>query len=117
MFPALDGRPGKQGPQPPADALEGILGGGHDRFPGRHTGDFVTYQPDTTIVDAVMPPTGKAFAITQTHWFRTRDGMITGHWANRDDLAMARQAGWVPPSPGFLLRAALAKRRARKRPA
>jgi hypothetical protein len=41
--------------------------------------------------------------------------MITEHWANRDDLAMARQAGWIPPSPGFLLRAAIAKRRARKR--
>jgi len=68
-------------------------------------------------VDAVMPPTGKAFAITQTHWFRTRDGMITEHWANRDDLAMAKQAGWVPPSPRFLLRAALAKRRAQKRSA
>jgi len=86
------------------------------RQPGP-AGFYVTYQSDTTIVDAVMPPTGKAFAITQTHWFRTRDGMITGHWANRDDLAMARQAGWVPPSPGFLLRAALAKRRARQRPA
>ena len=89
----------------------------HVTMSGRHTGDFVTYQPDTAIVDAVMPPTGKAFAITQTHWFRTRDGMITEHWANRDDLAMARQAGWVPPSPRFLLRAALAKRRARKHPA
>ena len=43
--------------------------------------------------------------------------MITEHWANRDDLAMARQAGWVPPSPAFLLRAAMAKRRARKHPA
>ena len=62
-----------------------------------------------------MPPTGKAFAITQTHWFRTRDGVITEHWANRDDLAMARQAGWVPPSPGFLLRAAIAKRRTQPR--
>ena len=76
----------------------------HVTMPGRHTGDFVTYQPDTTTVDAVMPPTGKAFAITQAHWFRTRDGMITEHWANRDDLAMAKQAGWVPPSPRFLLR-------------
>ncbi len=61
-----------------------------------------------------MPPAGKAFAVTQTHWFRTRDGMITEHWANRDDLAMARQAGWVPPSPRFPLRAAPAKRRAQK---
>ena len=89
----------------------------HATMSGRHTADFVTYQPDTTTVDTVMPPTGKAFAITQTHWFRTQDGLITEHWANRDDLAMARQAGWVPPSPAFLLRAALAKRRAQKRPA
>lgn len=89
----------------------------HVTMSGRHTGEFVSYQPDTATVDTIMPPTGKAFAITQTHWFRTRDGLITEHWANRDDLAMARQAGWVPPSPAFLLRAALAKRRARKRPA
>jgi hypothetical protein len=77
-------------------------------------GDFVTYRPHTAIVDAAMPPTGKSFAVTQTHWFRTQDGVITEHWANRDDLAMARQAGWVPPSPAFLLRTALAKRRAQK---
>ena len=89
----------------------------HVTMSGRHTGEFVSYQPDSATVDAAMPPTGKAFAITQTHWFRTRDGLITEHWANRDDLGMARQAGWVPPSPAFLLRAALAKRRARKRPA
>jgi len=43
--------------------------------------------------------------------------MITEHWANRDDLAMAKQAGWVPPSPRFLLRAALAKRRSQQRSA
>ena len=89
----------------------------HVTMSGRHTGEFVSYQPDTATVDAAMPPTGKAFAITQTHWFRTRDGLITEHWANRDDFGMARQAGWVPPSPAFLLRAALAKRRAQKRPA
>ncbi len=41
--------------------------------------------------------------------------MITERMANRDDLAMAKQAGWVSPSPGFVLRAALAKRRAQKR--
>ena len=89
----------------------------HATMSGRHTGDFVSYRPGTAIVGAVMPPTGREFAVTQTHWFRTRDGMITEHWANRDDLAMARQAGWVPPSPAFLLRAAIAKRRARKRSA
>ena len=86
----------------------------HVTMSGRHTGDFVNYQPGTAIVDAVMPPTGREFAVSQTHWFRTRDGMITEHWANRDDLGMARQAGWVPPSPAFLLRAAIAKRRTQK---
>jgi predicted ester cyclase len=96
---------------------QGDLVAVHATMSGRHTGDFVTYQPGTDVVDAVMPPTGKAFAVTQTHWFRTRDGMITEHWANRDDLAMARQAGWVPPTPAFLLRAAIAKRRASKRSA
>ena len=87
----------------------------HATMSGRHTGDFVSYRPGTAIVDAVMPPTGGEFAVLQTHWFRTRDGMITEHWANRNDLAMARQAGWVPPSPAFLLRAAIAKRRTQKR--
>ena len=89
----------------------------HATMSGRHTGEFVRYRPGTAIVDAVMPPTGKEFAVTQTHWFRTRDDLITEHWANRDDLAMARQAGWVPPSPAFLVRAAIARRRARQRPA
>jgi predicted ester cyclase len=87
----------------------------HVTMSGRHTGDFVSYRPGTADVDTVMPPTGREFSVSHTHWFRTRDGMIIEHWANRDDLAMARQAGWVPPSPGFLLRAAIAKRRARKR--
>jgi len=40
-----------------------------------------------------MPPDGKAFAVIETNRFRTRNGMIIEHWANRDDLAMARQAG------------------------
>jgi predicted ester cyclase len=89
----------------------------HATMSGRHAGDFVTYRPGTDIVDAAMPPTGKEFAVTQTHWFRTRDSMLSEHWANRDDLAMARQAGWVPPSPAFLLRSAIAKRRAQQRSA
>ena len=86
----------------------------HVTMSGRHTGDFVTYQSGTTTVDAAMPPTGKTFAITQTHWFRTRDGLITEHWANRDDLAMARQLGWIPPTPAYLLKMARAKRRTKR---
>ena len=63
-----------------------------------------------------MPPAGKAFAVIETNRFRTRNGMIIEHWANRDDLGMARQLGWIPPSPGYLLRMARAKRQARRRP-
>ena len=87
----------------------------HVTMSARHTGDFVTFKRDTNTIEAAMPPTGKPFAITQTHWFRTKDGLITEHWANRDDLKMAQQAGWVPPTPAFLVRMALAKRRASKR--
>ena len=86
----------------------------HVTMSGRHTGDFVSFRPGTATVDSAMPSTGQAFAITQTHWFRTRDGMITEHWANRDDLAMAMQLGWVPPTPAYLLRCVMAKRHARR---
>ncbi len=85
----------------------------HATMSGRHTGPFVSYDP-AGAVDAAMPPTGKSFSITQTHWFRVADGKVIDHWANRDDLALAKQAGWIPPSPRFLLRMALAKRRARR---
>ena len=80
---------------------------------GRHVGPFVGYTPDGG-VDGVFPPTGRSFAMTQSHWFRFQDGRIIEHWANRDDLGMARQLGWVPPTPVFLVRMVLAKRRAKR---
>jgi hypothetical protein len=55
--------------------------------------------------------------MTQSHWFRLADGRIIEHWANRDDLGMARQLGWIPPSPVFLVKMARAKRRALRTPA
>jgi hypothetical protein len=55
-----------------------------------------------------------AFAASQTHWYRLAEGRIVGHAANRDHLAQARQLGWVPPSPAFLVRSALASRRLRR---
>ena len=85
----------------------------HCTMAGRHVGPFVAYDQDAGI-DEVFPPTGKSFSSTQTHWLRIADGQIIEHWANRDDLGMAKQAGWVPPSPIYLVRMALAKRRARR---
>jgi predicted ester cyclase len=80
---------------------------------GRHTAPWTVYD-EAGQVDTVFPPTNKPFAMTQSHWFRMAGGRIIEHWANRDDLGMARQLGWVPPTPAFLLRMAVAKRRARR---
>ena len=78
---------------------------------GEHTRPWVVYD-ESGRVDTVFPPTRRTFAVTQTHWFRMKDGRILEHWANRDDLGMARQLGWIPPSPAFLFRMARAKRKA-----
>lgn len=79
----------------------------------RQVGPFVTYDEHGR-VDQAFAPTGKRFAVRQTHWLRIADGKLVEHWAARDDLGMARQAGWLPPTPAGLIRNALAKRRARK---
>jgi predicted ester cyclase len=78
---------------------------------GQHTQSWAVYGQSGD-VDTVFPPTHRSFAMTQSHWFRMKDGRILEHWANRDDLGMARQLGWIPPSPAFLLRMARAKRKA-----
>jgi predicted ester cyclase len=83
----------------------------HCTMSGRHVNPFAAYGPDAEVKE-VFPPTGKKFATTQTHWIRIADGKMIEHWANRDDLGTAEQLGWVPPSPAYLVRMALAKRRA-----
>jgi predicted ester cyclase len=80
---------------------------------GTHSAPWVVYTADGDI-DTAFPPTGKAFRATQSHWFRIQDGLIVEHWANRDDLGMAQQLRWVPPTPLYLLRMAAAKRHARR---
>jgi predicted ester cyclase len=83
----------------------------HCTMTGRHVKPFVGYDADGRVKE-VFPPTGKRFASTQTHWIRVIDGKMIEHWANRDDLGTAEQLGWVPPTPIYLARMALAKRRA-----
>ena len=85
----------------------------HATMSGRQTGPFVGYRPDGE-VEVAFPPRGRTFAVTQTHWFRMRDGRVAEHWANRDDLGMGQQLGWTPPSPVYLVRMLLATRRARR---
>lgn len=77
-------------------------------------GPFVVHDaPDGGVTD-VFPATGRAFVSRQVHWFRIEDGAIAEHDAVRDDLAMAQQAGWIPPRPGFVVRMLLARRRERR---
>lgn len=82
----------------------------HTTMSGRQIGPFVNYGQDSRVTDA-MPSNGRTFAVTQSHWYRLADGLIIEHWANRDDIGMAKQLGWVPPTPRYLIRMALAKRR------
>jgi predicted ester cyclase len=85
----------------------------HGAMSGRHTGDMVIWTPDGR-VERAFAPTGRTFEVHHAHFLRFRDDLVVEHWAVRDDQGMALQLGWVPPSPAFLLRCALATRRARR---
>ena len=81
---------------------------------GRASGPFVVHDSPDGSVTGVFPPTGRHFATRQVRWFRIADGRIAEHDAVRDDLGMAQEAGWIPPSPSYLLRMRLARRRERR---
>ncbi|MFI6679923.1 ester cyclase [Kribbella sp. NPDC050470] len=85
----------------------------HSTMSGRHVAPFAVHT-ESGAVDTVFPPTGKTFAITQSHWLRIEDGKVIDHWANRDDLGQAKQLGWVPPTPAYLFKMARAKSRAKR---
>lgn len=82
---------------------------------GRHVGPFVLFDAHGD-VDRVWAPTGRTFAVRQSHWLRVVGGAVTAHWAVRDDLGQSLQLGWVPPTPVYLLRCARARRRVLSRP-
>jgi predicted ester cyclase len=80
---------------------------------GRHTGNFVAWTQDAKL-ERVLVPTGKPFSVRQAHFQRIRDGLVIEHWAVRDDQGLALQAGWIPPTPAFLIRCARATKKARR---
>jgi steroid delta-isomerase-like uncharacterized protein len=43
-----------------------------------------------------MPPSGKRYEIEEIHIFRVRDGRITEHWHQFDQVGMMRQLGAKP---------------------
>ncbi|MET1004374.1 MAG: nuclear transport factor 2 family protein [Propionibacteriaceae bacterium] len=75
---------------------EGDLVALHVTMSGHQSNPHTIYAPDGSPAQ-VMPNHGRAFAVTQSHWFRLRDGLVFEHWANRDDLGMAMQLGWFEP--------------------
>jgi ketosteroid isomerase-like protein len=54
-------------------------------FQGTHTGEFFGIQP-----------TGRPVTISGTHVLTVREGKVTEHWANNDDLSLMRQLGVIP---------------------
>ncbi len=70
-------------------AAEGNVVTVNSTMNGRHVAPMVFYTEDGD-VDTAFPPTGRTFAITQSHWFHFEDGKIIEHWANRDDLGQAQ---------------------------
>jgi predicted ester cyclase len=46
-------------------------------------------------------PTGKSFTAQHIHLFKIENGLITEHYATRDDVEMYQQLGVLPPAPAF----------------
>jgi len=80
----------------------------------RQHGTFLVYNDESGKVTDAFPSTGRTLAVRQTHWFRFRDGKISEHDAVRDDLEMAKQLNWLPPTPAYLVRMLLALHRERR---
>ena len=43
-----------------------------------------------------VPATGKSFKVQHIHWYTLKDGLITEHRANRDDVGMMQELGLLP---------------------
>ena len=43
-----------------------------------------------------VPPSGKSYSIGEIHVFRVRDGKLTEHWHQYDQLGRMRQRGALP---------------------
>jgi predicted ester cyclase len=68
----------------------------HVTFHARQHGPFLVQAGPSGEIVNEFPPTGRSFASRAVHMFRIADGRIAEHDAVRDDLAMARQLGWIP---------------------
>jgi len=83
-------------------------------FSARQIGPFVVHNTPKGDVTDAFPPTGKTFAVFQTHWFTIINGAVAQHDAVRDDLGMAQQLGWIPPKPIFIIKMLILASRERR---
>jgi predicted ester cyclase len=67
------------------------------RVSGTHKG--VGKRPVNGALLMGAEPTGRRFEVQHIHWYRVRDGKITDHFTNRDDLGMTQQLGLLPAKP------------------
>lgn len=68
------------------------------RFRGTHRG--VGRLPVNGGLLIGVPPTERTMDVQHIHWYVLKDGLITAHWANRDDVGMMQQLGLLP-KPDF----------------
>ena len=50
-------------------------------------------------LNGVVPPTGRRFKASQSHWYRVEDGKLAEHWATGEDLPSMLQLG-ILEAPG-----------------
>ena len=107
LAPFGEEEPGRvNGPQAMRVSARWLL----DQFPDLHmTIEDIVAEGDTVAVrivsegtnlgsvNGVVPPTGKRFRASQSHWFRVRGGKLVEHWATREDLPVMVQLGLVQP--------------------
>jgi predicted ester cyclase len=75
-------------------------------------GDWVAVRTTCTGVHAAEPqipvnsgiftgvaPTGRTYQVEHLHLFKIESGLITEHWATRDDLGAALQVGFTLKAP------------------
>jgi len=52
------------------------------------------------LLNGVVPPTGKRFKASQSHWYRVEDGKLAEHWATREDPPAMLQLGILEAPDG-----------------
>lgn len=64
------------------------------RFKGTHLGVGKLPVNGGLMID--VPPTGHQMDVQHIHWYAIENGLVTDHWASRDDIGMMQQLGLLP---------------------